>query len=66
MTNAQILRQAIDAMRTDHDTRWHAVADLLAGAPLSYARNPACASYSAVVDGVKVARAYLDHLTEGN
>lgn len=32
------LEAAIQAMRESSDTRWHAVADLLAGGPLGYAR----------------------------
>lgn len=38
MRYADDIQTAIDAMRQDSDRRWHAVADLLAGGPLGYAR----------------------------
>lgn len=38
MRYAEEIQTAIDAMRQDADSRWHAVADLLAGGPLGYAR----------------------------
>lgn len=63
---ADIISEAIDQMRADPDPRWQAVADLLDGSPLGYARlldrnqRLAPANYPDADRGVAVANAYLD------
>jgi hypothetical protein len=64
---ADTIEVAIKAMRESTDTRWHAVADLLAGGPLDYARmtdnrpDPAAfaANYPDLQRGLLAALAYL-------
>ncbi len=61
------LTAAINAMRESSDTRWHAVADMLAGGPLSYARladgrdNPTAyaRNYPDLLRAMVVAQAFL-------
>jgi hypothetical protein len=64
---APLIRQAVDAMRNDPDPRWHAVADLMSGGPLTYAqmidghpdRDRMIRNYQDASRGADVARAYL-------
>ena len=67
MPYADTIESAVAAMRESTDTRWHAVADLLAGGPLGYARmadirpHPAAfaRNYPDLERGLLVAHAYL-------
>lgn len=62
-----LILRAIERMRNDSDSRWHAVADLLAGGTLHYTqfhavrahRHDLTVYYPDVLRGVPVARAYL-------
>jgi hypothetical protein len=68
VTDVELIEAAVSAMRRDPDPCWRAVAELLAGGPLGYARliavnpNPArvAANYPDAARGVQVARAYLE------
>ncbi|MEU4558447.1 hypothetical protein AB0F72_08655 [Actinoplanes sp. NPDC023936] len=66
-TYTDTITAAIAALRESTDTRWHAVADLLAGGPLGYAQltegrdDPArfAANYPDLQRALLVAHAYL-------
>jgi hypothetical protein len=66
MNRTDAILEAIMQMRNDPDPRWHAVADLLAGGPLSYAslldRNPRQdpSNYPDADRAARVAEAYLN------
>lgn len=67
MNNVDLIQHAITAMTRDPDRRWQAVAELLGGGPLGYARmieshpdrDQMALRYPDASRAVAVARAYL-------